>query len=187
MNDRKKQANILRIFRDIHRKTGAILFGFFFFVSISGILLGWNIKGLKGESKLSNVKNEPKPIKEWISIDSLEKIAIKIVSDSIGSEFSNEVERMEIRKNRGTIRFGFKKNPWSVTLDGATGNALNIEKRGNEFFEHIHDGSIIDEFLGLEGIFKLFYTTIMGLALLTFTITGFWLWYGPKKMKSQNQ
>jgi hypothetical protein len=23
----------------------------------------------------------------------------------------------------------------------------------------------------------------MGLALLLFTITGFWLWYGPKRMK----
>jgi hypothetical protein len=27
------------------------------------------------------------------------------------------------------------------------------------------------------------YSTIMGVALLIFTITGFWLWYGPKRMK----
>ncbi len=184
-NNRQQQANILRTFRDIHRKTGAILFGFFFFVSISGIFLGWSIKGLKGESKLNNVKNEPKPLNEWLSLDSLEKISSKIMLDSVGNGFSNEVERMEIRKNKGFVKFGFKKNPWSVTLDGATGKALNIEKRGNELFEHIHDGSIIDEFLGLDGIFKRIYTTIMGLALLTFTITGFWLWYGPKRMKSQ--
>ena len=27
------------------------------------------------------------------------------------------------------------------------------------------------------------YTTTMKLALVTFTITGFWLWYGPKRMR----
>jgi uncharacterized iron-regulated membrane protein len=30
---------------------------------------------------------------------------------------------------------------------------------------------------------KLIYNTIMGLALILFTVTGFWLWYGPKRMR----
>jgi hypothetical protein len=30
---------------------------------------------------------------------------------------------------------------------------------------------------------KLVYTTVMSIALLLFTITGFWLWLGPKRMK----
>jgi hypothetical protein len=27
------------------------------------------------------------------------------------------------------------------------------------------------------------YTTLMGLSVIVFTLTGFWLWYGPKQMK----
>ena len=38
---RKKQANTLRIFRKIHRYTGACLFAVFFFIAVSGLLLGW--------------------------------------------------------------------------------------------------------------------------------------------------
>jgi hypothetical protein len=31
--------------------------------------------------------------------------------------------------------------------------------------------------------FKVLVSSISGLALLIFTITGFWLWYGPKRMR----
>ncbi len=33
------------------------------------------------------------------------------------------------------------------------------------------------------GQIKFLYTTITGIALLLFTVTGFWLWYGPKRIK----
>ncbi|MEO0002203.1 MAG: hypothetical protein RL766_2249, partial [Bacteroidota bacterium] len=38
---RQGQAKILRIFRKVHRLTGAFLFIFFFVVSVTGLLLGW--------------------------------------------------------------------------------------------------------------------------------------------------
>ncbi|HRF24762.1 MAG TPA: hypothetical protein PLR98_11385, partial [Chitinophagaceae bacterium] len=40
-NKRQKQASVLRVFRKIHRITGALLFVFFFIIAISGLLLGW--------------------------------------------------------------------------------------------------------------------------------------------------
>ncbi|MEJ2005854.1 MAG: hypothetical protein P8X57_13055 [Cyclobacteriaceae bacterium] len=56
--------------------------------------------------------------------------------------------------------------------------------RRSDFIENLHDGSIVDNIANIPGgYFKLFYTTLTGLALLTFTITGFWLWYGPKHMR----
>ncbi len=61
---------------------------------------------------------------------------------------------------------------------------LHIERRRSDFIENIHDGSILDYYFDTTGEYiKLVYTTIIGLALLTFTITGFWLWYGPKRMR----
>ncbi len=50
---------------------------------------------------------------------------------------------------------------------------------------HTPRGTIVDNLVGFSGgTFKLAYTTIMGTALLIFTITGFWLWYGPKRFKA---
>ena len=37
------------------------------------------------------------------------------------------------------------------------------------------------------GQIKLVYTSIMGTALLIFTITGFWLWYGPKRYRAHSK
>ncbi len=34
---------------------------------------------------------------------------------------------------------------------------------------------------------KPFYTSTMGLALLTFTITDFWLSYGPKRVRTETR
>jgi hypothetical protein len=71
-----------------------------------------------------------------------------------------------------------------VQLDCTTGELLHIERRRSDFIENIHDGSILDYVIETDGEqIKLVYTTIMGGALLLFTISGFWLWYGPKKFK----
>jgi len=44
---------------------------------------------------------------------------------------------------------------------------------------------MLDHLTGTSGEqIKLVYTSVMGVALLTFTITGFWLWIGPKRMRA---
>lgn len=82
------------------------------------------------------------------------------------------------------VKFIFNDNFWAVQIDAATGQLLFLERRQSDFIENIHDGSILDYYFKTSGgEFKLVYTSIIGIALLTFTITGFWLWYGPKRMK----
>jgi hypothetical protein len=81
----------------------------------------------------------------------------------------------------------FEHDFLGLQLDGVTGKILLVEKRRSDFVENIHDGSIIDKYFGTGNIIKLIYTTVMGIALLLFTITGFWLWYGPKRMRKQQQ
>jgi hypothetical protein len=90
---------------------------------------------------------------------------------------------MDIRKEKGVIKFVYKNHYWGIQLDGATGKVLNISRRNSDFIENLHDGSILDAYLGTSGVIKLLYSTVMGLALTSFTVTGFWLWYGPKRMK----
>jgi len=89
-----------------------------------------------------------------------------------------------MRPSKGIAKFVFKEHYWELQLDATTAEVLQISRRNSDIIENIHDGSIVDRFLGIEGgWFKLFYTSVLGIALLTFSITGFWLWYGPKRMK----
>lgn len=180
---RQKQAKLLRFFRKIHRTTGAFLFIFFFFISISGLLLGWK-KHSNGMLLAKSYEGTTTELKEWISLDSLYKNACTIVRDSIDKNSSLEVERIDVRKEKGMVKFVFAENFIGIQLDGATGKLLHIEQRRADYIEKIHDGSILDYYFKTSnGQIKLMYTSIMGFALLVFTITGFWLWYGPKRMR----
>ena len=184
--NKKKHAHTIRIARKIHRTMGATLFIFFMFVSITGLLLGWK-KNSGGYILPKSYKGTSTDLKDWISIDSLHKNACKIFRDSISSELSLDLERIDLRPDKGMVKFVFIEGFWGIQLDGATGKLLHIERRRSDFIENIHDGSILDYVFNTGSeILKLIYTSIMGLALLLFTITGFWLWYGPKRMRKQN-
>lgn len=180
---RQAQAKVLRVFRKVHRVTGALLFVFFFIVAVTGLLLGWkkNSNGLllaksyKGSSTLS---------KDWLSVDSLSEQAVYYLQQS-DSTLSTTIDRIDFRPEKGMVKFLFTDHFTAVQVDAATGRLLHIEQRRADFIEKIHDGSLVDHYLRIpSGGFKLIYTTIMGLALLLFTITGFWLWYGPKRMRA---
>ncbi|MEP2240395.1 MAG: PepSY domain-containing protein [Maribacter sp.] len=180
---RKKQAKLLRTFRKIHRITGAALFIFFFFISITGLLLGW--KKHSADLLLSkSYEGVSTDLKDWLPLENLHTIANTYLLDSISSELSTEIDRIDIRKNKGMVKFVYTNHIWSLQIDGTTGKVLHVERRYSDVIEKIHDGSILDEYLGTSNNqIKVVYTTIMGIALLVFTITGFWLWYGPKRMK----
>ena len=110
------------------------------------------------------------------------------MKDSIDKNIDLDLQRIDARPEKGMIKFVFDNHYRGIQLDGSTGDILAITKRRSDFFENIHDGSILDIILGTDGeIIKLIYTSIMGSALLIFTTTGFWLWYGPKLMKNKGK
>ena len=177
---------VINVFRKIHRITAVYLFVVFFIVSITGLLLGWK-KHSGGIILAESYKGTSGDFKKWLPIDSLHLNACKIFHDSISSTLSPELDRIDIRKEDGMIKFVFNEGFWGIQLDGVTGKLLHIERRRADFIEKIHDGSIIDYYTGTNGIFKLIYTSVIGLALLVFTITGFWLYYGPNRLRKLKQ
>lgn len=180
---RQQQAKTLRVARKMHRTTGICLFVFFFFISVTGLLLGWK-KHSQGYLLAKTSVGVSSDLSTWLPMDSLHNIAVKLLRDSVSAQLSPELDRIDIRPEKGVVKFVFSEHYWGLQLDGTTGKLLQIERRRADFIEKVHDGSIVDQYLGLKnGTFKLFYTSIMGLALLLFTITGFWLWYGPKRMR----
>ena len=185
-NSKKDYAKTLRTVRKIHRTAGALLFSFFIVIAITGLLLGWK-KNSNGIILPKSYQGTSNNLQHWLPLDTLQFIAFKTLRDSIDSSIDLSLQRIDARPKKGMIKFVFDNHYWGIQLDGATGNLLAITKRRSDFFENIHDGSILDIIFGTKGeIIKLIYTSIMGTALLVFTSTGFWLWYGPKRMKRKS-
>jgi len=179
---RQKQAKVLRLFRKIHKVTGSLTFVIFFFVSVTGLLLGWK-KHTGGAILPKTHKGVSSELRDWMPLDSLKTLAVAALAKQ-KPELSTEVDRIDVRPDKGVLKFSFVEHYWEVQLDCTTGKVLHIEKRYSDLLEQIHDGSIIDRIMKIpDDWFKLTYTNIAGWALLIFTITGFWLWYGPKVMR----
>ncbi len=179
---RKQQAKILRQFRSVHRAMGAVLFIFFFVISVSGLLLG--IKKNSGDLLHPKTqKGTTSDLTQWLPLEDLKEKAFKVLHDSVSPDLSTKLDRIDVRNEKGIVKFIFDGHFYGIQLDGASGEVLSIGKRRSDVIENIHDGSILDTYLGTGGYIKLVYTVVMSIALLLFTITGFWLWYGPKQMR----
>ena len=182
--NRKKQARILRGFRKVHRTMGATLFVFFFVISVSGFLLGWK-KNSFGVLQSATQKGSSTSFTQWLPLDSLKMKALFYVRKELENEQSLEIKRIDVNEAKGIVKFIFTEY-YGVQLDGSTGNLLLLERRYSDLIEELHDGSVLDTYFKTTGNpIKLIYTTLMSIALLLFTITGFWLWLGPKRMRKR--
>ena len=185
MSDSKEIAKSTRIYRKVHKWIGSFLFVFFFIISVTGLLLGWkkHSGGIilpKTESGISN------DLKTWLSYDSLNTLAIQTLRDSLPGDLSPVLDRIDARPERGIVKFVFKNHYTEIQLDATTGKSLSVNKRTSDIIEQIHDGSILDFAFSTEnGQIKLGYTTITGLSLLFLTITGFFLWLNPIRIRNQ--
>jgi hypothetical protein len=180
---RDKKVRTLRVFRKIHRVTGISLLAFFLIVAITGLTLGWK-KHSGGVILPKSYSGTSTDLKDWLPLDSLHKNAIKVFRDSISPTMPLDLERIDARVDKGMVKFVFIEGFWGIQIDGATGKLLHIERRRSDFIENIHDGSILDYLFNTKDEqLKVVYTSVMGLSLLTFVFTGFWLWMGPKRLR----
>ena len=180
MTNPKNQARTIRIFRWLHRKIAIMLFVFFLVISITGVLLGLK----KQNGLLAPTENGvSQDLSTWLPIDSLRKISIRYLHDSVSADISPVLDRIDIRPDKGIVKFVFKNHYKGLQLDGTTGKILLVEKRSSDLIENIHDGSILDRFFGSGEKLKIGYTVTMGLSLFMLVMTGFWLWYGPKRIR----
>lgn len=182
----RRRAKILRLSRRIHRTTGALLFTFFFVVACTGLMLGWK-KNSGGVILAETYQGSSADLKDWLPIHVLHQKAVDVMREAVSPDLSLELDRIDIRPDKGVAKFVFIEHYWGVQLDGVTGKVLHIERRRADLIENIHDGSVLDYLLGTSGgQLKLVYTSVMGTALLTFTVSGFWLWYGPKRYRAKS-
>jgi uncharacterized iron-regulated membrane protein len=184
---KRKKAHTIRLFRKIHRQTAVFLFIAFFIMAGTGLLLGWK-KNSGGLILAKTEKGTSTDLSEWLPLNDLQSRAILFLHDSVNSILSSEIDRIDVRPDKGIVKIIFANHYTGLQVDGVTGKILKTEQRRADLIEHIHDGTIVDRWLNLSnGMFKLIYTTTMGLALLLFTVIGFWLWWGPKQLHKMKE
>lgn len=169
---------MLRLTRKLHRWAGISLCVFFLIMGITGGLLGW-----KKHSDLmpATGQGEATELTEWKPLAELGQLATAGLFKATGQ--LSEIDRMDVRPGKGIVKVLFKDDDLEVQIDGKTGAFLSVGRRHSDWIERLHDGSVVDDWLGIpHGLFKVFYNTLMGGAVVLFTVTGFWLWYGPQRM-----
>jgi uncharacterized iron-regulated membrane protein len=163
----------LRQFRSFHKWAGISVAFFMLITGTTGILLGWkkNVELLQPPT----LKGESKNFSEWVSFDVVARSASAAI-DSVTHE-PNPIDRFDVRPDKGIIKVLFTNGYWEVQVDGKSGKALSVARRHSDWIEHVHDGSIFSEG------FKIIYTNYIGWGLLILSTTGFWLWYGPMRIR----
>ena len=171
----KVKSNIAGV-RKLHRATVAYLALVLLLVASTGIILGWK-KNSMGYILPSSHHGISTDMSRWLSFDSLSTIAVAVLHDSVDPKLSTELNRIDARPDYGMVKFVFAHHYKGIQLDATTGKVLNIEQRRSDLVEDIHNGSYFDKLFGIKGEWiKLCYTTLTGVALLLFTITGVYIY-----------
>jgi uncharacterized iron-regulated membrane protein len=175
----EKLASATRTYRRLHKFVAVPLFVFMFLIGLTGVLLGW-----KKQASLTppTQKGTSADARQWLPMDSIQNLALAFARDSLG--FADEIDRLDLRPDKGVVKVVFVKNYTEIQIDLTTGQVLLTQKRWNDFIEQIHDGTIVDRLAGTDGNpVKTTYTTLTSLGLMLLSFSGFWLWLNPKRIR----
>ncbi|UJP64425.1 PepSY-associated TM helix domain-containing protein [Mongoliitalea daihaiensis] len=179
MLNTSRTARNTRINRRIHKWLSLPFVVFMLVIGITAILLAWKKEtGLIPKTQKTKVENPT----AWISMEEMIAIGRQVIRDSVGK--SDVIDRVDVRPEKGIAKIVFKNHFTEVQVDGYSGEVLSIAQRNSDLIEKIHDGSILDFLIASSSEnTKIIYSTLTSLALIAFAITGFYLWYNPRKMK----
>ena len=180
-NPVQSKVKALRLYRIFHRWLGIPLILFFFIIGITSILLAWK---KKVELLPPTSKSQSELKEQWILPSEMIQVA-QHAMDSLGE--SNEVDRIDIRPDKGIAKVTFKTHFSEVQVDGFSGKILSIDTRHSDWIEKVHDGSIIDFYVDSDETSKLIYSSLTSIGLILMSISGFYLWYFPKKIRKLKQ
>jgi uncharacterized iron-regulated membrane protein len=164
----------LRKYRTWHRWIGISVGVLVLISSLSGILLALkkDVNILQPPTQRSEVSSKA----EWMPIREIGLRATEALKAHTGLA-AVSIDRMDVRPSKGIVKVNFEQGYWEVQVDGYQGEILSIARRHSDWIEQVHDGSIISD------AFKLASMHMLGLGLLVLTLSGFWLWFGPRKIR----
>ncbi|MFN4145501.1 MAG: PepSY domain-containing protein [Runella sp.] len=178
--DTSKTVTATRIYRKLHKWVAIPLLAFFLLIGITGLLLGW-----KKQTGLlpSTQKGKSTATSQWIPLDSIAQIAHQY---ALRQGQSPDIDRIDIRPQKGVAKIVYLHHFAEIQIDCTTGQIVSEATRTSDIIEKIHDGSILDFWVKTNNDpIKLIYTSLIGIGLTLLTISGFFLWYNPLKIRKQ--
>ncbi|UNY97622.1 PepSY domain-containing protein [Zhouia spongiae] len=174
----QKVAQRSRFYRKIHKWIAVPLMLFMFVMGVTGLLLAWK-EPLNFKPASAKVE---KSATSYRSLGEIEAIAKNFIKDSL--HLSSTLNRIDFRPTKGIAKIRFEDHFTELQIDCYTGKVISVEQRTADIIEMIHDGSIVDFFVGTNNDeSKLIYSTLTSIGLIILSVSGFYLWFLPKKIK----
>jgi cytochrome b subunit of formate dehydrogenase len=177
----KKIVKNTRWHRKIHKYIAISLFAFMFIIAATGLLLGW-------KKELNFVPPTQRDTSELpsLSIESIAEIAQAYIIEN--TDLDPEINRIDIRLRQGAAKVRFEHHYSEVQVGIKSGEILSVKTRTSDIIEQIHDGSIVDFLFKTKNEeVKKIYVTITCLGLMILSITGFYLWLNPRRIKKRKK
>jgi uncharacterized iron-regulated membrane protein len=170
------RVRVLRGARSLHALAALWLLVLVVISSTTGILLGWK----KNSDTLQPPTQQGRAVSltQWRPLHELAAVAAAALETELGPGPSDRTvpDRLDVRPADGVVKVLFPAD-WEVQVDGASAEVRSVARRHSDWIERIHDGSIISD------AFKLVAMNALGIGLLLLSASGFWMWYGPKRLR----
>ena len=119
---------------------------------------------------------------KWLSLSEISEIAETFAADSLSK--TADIDRIDVRPQKGVAKIIFETHFTELQIDLSSGEILSVGTRTSDIIEKLHDGSIVDYFVRIDqDPVKLMYTTFASFGLMLLSVSGFWLWYNPKRIR----
>ena len=161
----------LRRLRPLHRWVGVPLTLLILLSSLTGILLGW--KKYVAVLQPPVQRGASLEARDWQPLHLISSAAEAGLREYLGAA-PGPVDRLDVRPSKGVAKVLFREGFWEVQVDLTTARVLSVDRRASDFIETLHDGSILGE------ASRATMSTVLGLGLLLLSLSGLWLWWGPK-------
>jgi len=158
-----------------HRYLGLVLALLLIISAVTGILLALkkDVAAIQPVTQRGAVTD----LNQWKDLAELVVLGKEALYEKYPEEIGNKVDKIDVRPDKGMVKILFENDNWEVQLDGASGAVLSIDVRYSDWIESLHDGSIFGK------MFKLTAMNFLGWGVILLASTGFWLWYGPKRLR----
>lgn len=167
----------LRALRSLHRYVGLPLVLFILLNASTGLVLGWKkeVDALQPPTRRgASVRME-----DWRPLDAVSRAAEAALLQHLGPAAlpAPRLDRLDVRPEQGVVKALFKPGVWEVQVDPATLEVRSVAQRHSDWVEALHDGSLFGD------AYKRVLTTVLGLGLVGLSLSGVWLWYGPRRAR----
>lgn len=177
----QKIAKNTRWHRKIHKYIAISLFAFMFIIGGTGVLLGW-----KKEFNFVPPTQRDTSELPTLPIEKIAAIAETYILEN--TDLDPEINRIDIRLRQGAAKVRFEHHYSEVQVGIKSGEILSVKTRTSDIIEQIHDGSIVDFLFKTNNEeVKKIYVTVTSLGLMVLSVTGFYLWLNPRRIKNRKK